>query len=230
MKEHPIIFTGDSVRAILEGRKTQTRRVIRPLDPTWTYSTVDDGDDGKLWLYNCDEDGVYRRANCPFGVPGDELYWANEPIEFIELYDQDNACRSGAKIRSLWDGSERVVFSPGKAGVLRGRKIKRPKLGRWRGRILPIEWARDWRWPVTDVRVERVAGISDADCKAEGVQPEVVAIGAPNEGIWEPGYGAAGQSSYHKPFRTLWDGINAKWGYGWDVNPFVFVVTFRRKP
>jgi hypothetical protein len=77
-------------------------------------------------------------------------------------------------------------------------------------------WASRLTLTVTDVRVQRVQEISEADAVAEGVTPSE----EPNEMKWEH-YAPHGVA-----FRTLWDSLNAKRGYGWDANPWVAAYTF----
>ena len=94
MPEHPILFSGPMVRAILNCQpgvwpaepidptkpwKWQTRRIVRPRDPSWTYSTIDDGDDGVPWLWEAADTGDWHRATCTCGQPGD-LLWVRETI------------------------------------------------------------------------------------------------------------------------------------------------------
>jgi hypothetical protein len=73
-------------------------------------------------------------------------------------------------------------------------------------------WASRITLDLTDVRVERVQDISEEDARAEGAS------------YGRPPY----QSSEREWFSLLWDSINAKRGYGWDVNPWVWVLSFRR--
>ena len=99
----------------------------------------------------------------------------------------------------------------------------------WEPSIHMPRWASRIMLEVAGVRVEQVQDISGSDAKAEGVTPIPFSNGTV-EGIWEPGYGADGQDSYTPAFKTLWDSINAKRGYGWESNPCVWVITFRRIP
>ena len=133
MKEHPIIFNAEMVRAILDNRKTQMRRVLKPMVPVGEQS-------------------------CPYGQPGDRLLVVDSHVNL----------------------------------------------------------------EITDVRVERVQEISEDDAWAEGIElPEI---------DWE----RDGHGYCHPPgacveeFAELWDSINAKRGFGWDDDPWVWVVTFKR--
>ena len=227
MKTRPILFNGPMVRAILDGKKTQTRRLLKP-QPTSPYSQNVDrfelSGDGFWWPTTrsgkqaCFEPVRYR---CSYGVPGDSLYvretWA--PVDHLVWgYELDDS--EWLMLRAdgaVWNSSTHQYAERG--------DLVDPD--RWRASIHMPRWASRLPLEITDVRTERVQDISDADCKAEGVFPEIVAVGALNEGIWEPSYGSPTQSSYYGPFIVLWDSIYAKRGFGWSTNPWVFAVTFK---
>jgi len=172
MKERPILFSSEMVRAILDGRKTQTRRVVNP---------------------RC----AYK---CPFGRPGDRL-WVRETFHTCPHCDGMVAYRAGGWKRGesfSWDD-----LSP-----------LRPKCAAhgWKPSIHMPRWASRITLEVVNVRVERVQDITDADAIAEGVKlPGVTQY----------------EGRARDAFKALWDSINAKRGYGWDVNPRVRVVEFR---
>lgn len=144
MKEHPILFSTPMVQAILEGRKTQTRRVVKPqrekfsigFQPnTWFYGA---GDDGVI-----DVDGV---IGCPYGQPGDHLWvretWAgDEYTGFAYKASEPNALPFG----------EECVFDNWKPSIHMTRSASRITL------------------EIVNVRLERVREISEQDAKAEGV-------------------------------------------------------------
>jgi len=195
MKERPIIFSGEMVRAILDGRKTQTRRVMKP-QPTL---------DGRFWKFGGAgwSDGVNRVTPmyghslyyaCPYGVPGDRLWvrerWVTErQFDHLKPRDIPSSARLTERIKytgfvSNWD----MVRSP----------IHMP---RWASRIT-LE--------VVSVRVERVQDISPKDCESEGVGKDLNDIG------WRYAFG------------STWNAINEKRGYGWDANPWVWVIEFKR--
>lgn len=224
MKEHPILFNGEMVRAILEGRKTQTRRVIKPqptiiakdayftrgLDVPRNKSGLDSG---------CD-------IKCPYGVPGDKL-WAREtfvietnvglgsdckppfddgrPLNWVNNFEGDDS----------WEQCHYRATDPA------------PELAyddyddtqcRWRPSIHMPRWASRINLKITDIRVERVQDISDEDVIAEGIEtsPE-----------YRDGVPFVDLRYVIKDFHKLWDSINEKRGYGWDKNPFVWVVEFK---
>jgi hypothetical protein len=210
--EHPILFTAPMVRAILEGRKTQTRRVIDfariarcagARKGRLFYSATFDS-----WAVE-GGDVDFCLVDCPYGKPGDVL-WVQEGFRVDELSSTGE-----------WAG---VVYRAGGETMKRIPADKcdmpsaQPRDSFLSGRFMP-RWASRLLLEVTDVRVERVEDISEEDAQAEGC-PGVAFGPGPNgsEGILPS-----------DQFRTLWDSINAHRGYSWESNPYVWVVTFKRK-
>lgn len=201
MNERPILFSGPMVRAILEGRKAQTRRVVKPqprweedpclcCDGVWRGRYRDFVDDGRDWDVFVDEIGP-----CPFGQPGD-LLWVREKHSFREDGDRIE------EMRPVWywaDGN--------------------PEFGNWSRPCpsihMPKPAARIWLW-VTGVRVERLQSITPADARAEG---------HPSRGLGQE----IDDDAACDWFADTWDAIYAKRGHGWDANPWVWVVSFARE-
>ncbi len=180
VKERPILFSGEMVRAILDGRKTQTRRVVKPQPSemnVW-HGAIYEGE------IDLKKTPCMESRSCPYGVPGDRL-WVQE-----EWCDKcANSCYAA-------DGK--------KWGCEKGRVIS-PKLMSHRESRSTLE--------IIAVRVERLQDISEEDAKAEG------AICAYKHN--EP-------QSYRDAFHSLWDLLYTKRGCGWDANPWVWVIEFRR--
>lgn len=208
MPEKPILFSGEMVRAIMEGRKTQTRRVIQP-KPT----------DGPTPLYHHGK-RVYGLSNalgipealgiwdvCPYGRPGDKL-WVRETWRCEERGEHglDGVCyKADGKFIPIQNTKE------ASDAWLDARREGDP----WRPSIFMPRWASRITLEVVSVRVERVQEISREDCFAEGIAfPEKLG----------PERMFAARISY----QGLWDRINAKRGFGWDVNPWVWVINFKR--
>lgn len=193
MNEKPILFNGEMVRAILEGRKTITRRVIlkkRKIPGEPRYYTPDFPLNQFLEV-----------ADCPYSVPGDCL-WVRE--SFYVQPELAPLCEPQPihyRADTLPEQVEDYVCKP---------SIHMP---RWASRIT-LE--------VTGVRVERVQDISEEDARAEGIQPEKrIDLSLPPEQR-ETMLGCK------YLFRYLWDDLNLKRGYGWDMNPWVWVVGFQQ--
>ncbi len=200
--EHPIIFNGEMVRAILGGRKTQTGRVIKLpehdlLGGEYRLEWDDDADCGDgtyrgCLLWHCDQKGGDPEVlGCPFGYPGDRL-WVRETFSLPLL----EPCYRGER------DCPQVVYAADGHTDWPTRNRPSIHMPRWASRI-DLE--------ITDVRVERVQEISLDDCVAEGViDPR-----------------CAGRSTAN--FAALWDSINAKRGFGWEANPWVWVIEFRKE-
>jgi hypothetical protein len=196
MKEHPILFSGPMVKAILEGRKSQTRRVMKNHpDGVWGVDICggEDGknsvDTGKPWWK---VGGINGLPKCPYGQPGDRL-WVRE------TWAPGMNMPQPAIYRADWPGDEKGV--------------------RWKPSIHMPRWASRILLEVTDVRVQRVQEISEEDALAEGTRCHLDI---------EPKNHHDCSWSYKEHFEKLWDSINAKRGYGWDVNPWVWAISFRR--
>ena len=148
MKEKPILFSGPMVRAILDGRKTQTRRIVKP-QPVMFHPQVIAGR-----LIDEEQDIM----PCPYGQPGDRL-WLREAWRVAACYDQHPGSWLAGKLTS-----RNVQYEAGGDTFLHG-----PALGRYRhGRFMP-RWASRITLEITDVRVERLQDISEEDSWAEGI-------------------------------------------------------------
>ncbi len=227
VRERPILFSGPMVRAILDGTKTQTRRVMKlPVD--FIGGTGDDLSDPSWWGFR-DEDGQWwtlreqsgggsRAIHCPYGQPGDRLWvreaYAVEPDGRV-VYRADRGARH-------FD----LLPPPSPTGDLYWLSSDYEPAC-WRPSIHMPRWASRITLELTDIRVERVQEITREDAIAEGVfeceeEKDAAARRALTEGRRE-----VGPLDY---FRELWNHINAARGYGWDANPWVWVLSFRLLP
>jgi len=89
---------------------------------------------------------------------------------------------------------------------------------KYRPPLFMPRWASRITLEITGLRVERLQEISDRDCDTEGVRPSVDG----NAHDWR-----GNENGWHRTFRQLWDSLNAKRGYGWDTNPWVWVIEFK---
>jgi hypothetical protein len=214
-RERPILFSGAMVRAILEGWKTQTRRVVR-FTPA---GHVKEPGGHRRW-HPEDPDAVLA---CPYGQPGDRL-WVRERFTYWERRESDAVLEPGESRdhqhpgfhklceRLTHDGEDYVQYLAD--GALRTlsewparHDVYDHCVGRF-GRVIPSihmpRWASRLTMEITGVRAERVQDITDAGAEAEGAQNGNVAV-----------------------FAALWDSINDSRGTGWDRNPWVWVVEFK---
>jgi hypothetical protein len=220
MKERPILFSGPMVRAILDGRKTQTRRAMKPQPGNndryrWAGSVKGDvfqwGHAPKNDPYNYFQENEIK---CPYGATGDRL-WVKETFYAWGTWEQ---YYDGNKKRWRFldhTDSKHPVKYPATEG---NRFYQGPANGgddyHCRPSIFMKRKYSRIALEVTGVRVKRVQDISEDDAQKEGVTPSIV--GKNLDGL-----------KYRSGFQTLWDSINEKRGYGWNSNPFVWVVEFR---
>lgn len=211
MKAGPILFNMDMVKAILAGRKTQTRRMVKlPKDCYWL--SEEDG----TWIDSNLEHGYWHAEElpCPLGEaplngqPGDLLY-VRETFCPDPLCDDDSWADNGCSYVE-WVGCglpANDIPEPLKKPencIFRADWTGSPVI--WTPSIHMPRWASRLTLEITDVRVERLQEISNDDALAEG-------IGAP----LDQRYAAI------DAFRPLWNSI-----YGnWDTNPWVWVVEFK---
>ena len=201
IKERPILFSADMVRAILDGRKTQTRRHGKPVRHPDLGNIYDVG----ALVLEHEPQHVIERA-CPYGRPGERL-WVRESFA-LSAIDPDGLPPEDDP------GNYDVIYraDPPPVGWIDGdgKKAAIP----WKPCIHMPRWASRILLEVVSVRVEKLGAISEADCIAEGCAGGHGSI---------PGYAYAATPIEH--YRALWDFINGAGDY--DKNPWVWVVEFR---
>lgn len=213
MKERPILFNGEMVRAILEGRKTQTRRIIdvAKIKPSvWTHESIGkiNGPAWRAWTktYAVGSD----LFNCPYGQTGDRLWvketWrgGTDTLESVWYKASDDCALKYGFCQCTWKPS---IFMP--------RDFSRITL------------------EIVNVRVERLNEIKDKDALEEGYPYEFVKA-FPELKDKSTGIFAGSKANFYgvqvpKPngwYQFLWESIN---GHGsWDKNPWVWVIEFKR--
>ena len=205
MKARPILFSDAMVRAILDRKKTQTRRVVKI--PTW-------GNDlflgsGRPYAI-CRPTTCLAEVHCPYGVVGDRLWVRESGWE-----------RPERTPRQMRDGADTW---PPYCYAADGENADELKAWGWKRRpsIHMPRWASRITLEIADVRVERVQTISERDAEAEGVAP------AYERRVYPSAY-AAKVETYRQGFSLLWDSINGKRpGCSWSDNPWVWVIGFNR--
>ncbi|AOP43694.1 morphogenetic protein [Edwardsiella piscicida] len=208
MKDLPIIFNDEMVRAILSGTKTMTRRPVkdRCLELFEVAASVGECHSLQFCDIADERSQPYYREFCPFGAVGDRL-WVREayqgPLfdyEQMEAYLEDNSKfekQEYCEYRA--DGGSRPEYYDGDDNLRHG----------WRPSIHMPRWASRITLEITDVRVERLQDITEGDARSEGVtlsNPRIL--------------------SHRDEFRQLWGDI---YGCdGWRSNPWVWVIAFKR--
>lgn len=229
IKERPILFSAPMVRAILDGRKTVTRRAIK------VQPHIDASGNFCVGSSNYGQDGYgkpvtkhFVNSCCPYGKPGDRL-WVRET--FALLGNEDGCCIDWQD--NLVKGDERgaariyrASCPPGDYGLnqIPAKAEWKPDTeameydGAWRPSIHMPRWASRILLEITDVRVERLQDITYEQAAAEGVHR-----GPLREWCASDEGGAC--HKYPVPaFRDLWQSV----GGNWDANPWVWVVEFKR--
>lgn len=237
VKERPILFNGAMVRAILEGRKTVTRRALNNqmangwqiVDSKHPMATITSTHPkkGKFGLLIRRE--IYPDSGkfehdvivSPFGRPGDRL-WGREAysIDMIAAHSTDKGYDSEYELRyRADDASHAIHVAPGETDPFIA--LYDSQRGDWRPSIHMPRSASRILLEITELRVERLQDITEEQSMAEGVKPEPcdhARQACADIGCW--GDTAKGA------FGFLWESIN---GAGsWHANPWVWVVEFKR--
>lgn len=221
MKERPILFSGPMVRALLDGRKTQTRRIMKPQPLFFTGRKYIVPDDAPKKFHDCDD----IRECCPHGFPGDRL-WVREAWNVFALSrDHDESWPLGEIPKAdprLDDDRRRSYCVDHPVASLPGREGGK---GPWRPGIHMPRWASRITLLVTDVRVQRLHDISEEDAKAEGVERYAAGHGhvSDTEVAIDPGW--TNFASYRAGFMTIWEEINGLASR--EANPWCWAISFR---
>ena len=197
MKERPILFSTSMVKAILEGRKTQTRRFVNP-QPTFSENT---GFHWKGYMYGIGSNYAETVSNfvntsCPFGKVGDRL-WVRE-----------SWYQKGTVGRSYPDDDEYQFFGHKQAAYVANGDAPKDWTFRKRPSIHMPRWACRLVLEITNIRVELLNDITKDDAVAEGM-------------VADDDYCA------EEYFSKLWNEINGWDKKGWNANPWVWVVEFK---
>lgn len=231
MKERGMIFNGEMVRAILDGRKTQTRRPIKWKQTRFTE--IGEREDGSKWPWSEDAEHACDFWHpCPFGAVGDRI-WVRETWSDVNLdgapavaYRADDEVYDLMENESLLDEDgafnyqdtrvSKYQFAAWHSDLISGIE------GNWRPSIHMPRWASRILLEITGVRVERLNAISEEDARAEGI----IDGGCLNCGEPEPCGCANPEPDATDAFAYLWQSIYGQ--ESWNADPWVWVIEFKR--
>ncbi|EIF9299968.1 hypothetical protein LSY63_002639 [Salmonella enterica] len=199
-----MIFNGEMVRAILEGRKTQTRRVLATYQDAVKFCPEWDVNGKQIFIVLGEKDHtgmnpVITAIPCPFGQPGDRV-WVRETFRVHSRATDVATLVYRASVRNSWtEQTHRVPVAVCN---------KPATLEKWTPSIHMPRWASRITLEITGVRVERLNSITESDAEAEGVT--------------DTGFGDLLVDGY----RYLWKSIYGE--ESWAANPWVWVIEFKR--
>ncbi|MDT7007316.1 MULTISPECIES: ASCH domain-containing protein [Klebsiella] len=224
MTERGMIFNAEMVRAILAGRKTQTRRIMKvqpesnQLGLLLITDSTKHSDIGKYHWAESNATGNHVRSKlflCPFGAVGDRI-WVREGFFPAPLEMQSEPPRKTMWNIAYRDGMQMEKLAPAEYN---------PTIynyERWTPSIHMPRWASRILLEITDVRVERLNAISEEDARAEGI----IDGGCLNCGEPEPCGCANPEPDATDAFAYLWQSIYGQ--ENWNANPWVWVISFKR--
>jgi hypothetical protein len=222
MTDRPILFSDLMIRALIEGRKTQTRRVLNRLTrfgpiTEFGYSDTNDYDwhfrDKEMRWHDLRHSELEKVL--PY-APGDRL-WVRETWRPRGGYSNWDLLISYPA-----DGEE-IHLGDGDADIDDWNFPKAAKTGNVSPALMP-RWASRLTLTVTDVRVQRLQDISNTEARAEGAVDEE--WDQWREDVMNVAPGGSKIESERDSFSYIWDSLNEKRGYGWDANPWVVALTF----
>lgn len=200
MKERPILFSTEMVRAILDGRKSQTRRIIKPQPMGEKFSAFIGGYDdipkmARFWTSDLsgNNNPLIQDIKCPYGQIGDIL-WVRETWQRIE--------------------GDRIIYKADP--IVWG--------GKWKPSIFMPKVASRIKLKVTNIRVERVQDITEEDAVAEGCERAIKWIHTGKIEFIDESHVFYKHSTYKDGHEMLWNKINGK--DSWQSNPWVWVIEF----
>lgn len=234
MKERPIIFSTPMVQAILEGRKTMTRRIIKPQIAINEHSGVswkggafgcssDRSERGAIRNFiSCLESNIMTNGKknwyfCPYGTKGDRLWvresWSRPCVGCSSEFQPQTVGETYVTTCEECNQNDEYFYKSG---------WKDEEHPLWKSPIyMPYEASRIIL-QIEEVRVERLQDISEDDAMFEGAHPEFEVDIATfvKDKKWNP------ESTYRLGFKHRWNGINGKRA-PWESNPWVWVISFK---
>lgn len=209
MKETGIIMSGDHPLKCLDGTKTMTRRtwgleIINKNPDEWFYSEGS-SPPGRFTFFNKQDNSIVT-VKCPYGGVGDRLWMRETWMPLTHTIGIDKALifykADGQKwwVKCSEEEWDKVYY----------QSNQRPDV--WRPSIHMPRWASRGLFEITALRAERLQEITDEEIELEGIRvPDL-----------------PGSENLRHRFSRLWDSLNAKRGYGWEFNPWVWPIGFQK--
>ena len=233
MKEYPIIFSTEMVRAILDGRKTQTRRIVKANIPddaydvfAWYAPEIPDKNKAEEGLYYWYGRGLKFEMECPYGKIGDRL-WVRESFAYMDLFDvgyeRDEPYLIGYRADKTCKDLLNNVWSETTDWNWEHDTIK------WKPSIHMKREESRIILEITNIKVERLQDITEEDCQAEGVKWQ---WNGNCEDCYQWSFTGNKKSNLwfdyaESCFQYLWDSIHKKENR-WRDNPWVWAIEFKR--
>ena len=213
-KEKPILFNPEMIKAILNGTKCMTRRILKPQPPHHDWNIVRASHHNFLGPNS-------QWMKCPYGTAGKQL-WVRETYAAEEKWDDLAPSEIKEACINDFQDPSRIWY---KASEDWERWDLHEPRGKVRQSIFMCRWMSRIQLEILEIRVERLQDITTEDAKAEGLVhwlslfSGIVYYGIKQADIWE--------QDPRKTFERLWDDINGK-DYPWSSNPFVWKISFKR--
>lgn len=223
-RERPILFSGEMISAILDGKKCQTRRVIKPqpdLRPGTMLTPMRERISTAYWHWKDEwwwqDPQPSMLAQCPYGAPGDKLWvretWGIYSESWTDYgWEGDGIVDIGIQ-KSLPRGSMHSKYHI----VYKESGYEADEGERWKPSIFMPRWASRLTLEVVSVKVERVSEICVDDVVAEGIELDMS-----DSQYW--------RENTIGRYAELWDSLNAKRGFPFSGSPWCWAITFRCLP
>ena len=243
MKERPILFSGPMVRAIMEGRKTMTRRIVKPI----IANCLEDGWGGEQQIYwTRDDEPIEATRLCPYGASDDRL-WIKEAWRTYENFNEfsPKEIEKMAKNIGYENAWAPIQYEADQTRINWLDRQYGP--GRYRHAQFMPKWASRILLEITNVKVERLQDITEEDAASEGVAPlfsqkqihephyrmELDLDPMPFKNYTWHGMGGSDEFSGYsscatakESFQSLWYSIHGP--DSWEQNPWVWVIEFKK--
>ena len=229
MKERPILFSGPMVRAIMEGRKTMTRRIVKPI----IANCLEDGWGGEQQIYwTRDDEPIEATRLCPYGASDDRL-WIKEAWRTYENFNEfsPKEIEKMAKNIGYENAWAPIQYEADQTRINWLDRQYGP--GRYRhARFMP-KWASRILLEIINIRVERLQDITEEEAIAEGIEPIPFADSKKKDNMFTVTTPEGDKYNYSSNFKTAKEAFKALWqsinGPGsWEQNPWVWVIEFKK--